>query len=93
MADTSTAALNATKTRAELLLQVREGDRIEVLFAANFDARDTGTDFLRCLYEQVTLYNSDYQEWAHQQMLRYEREAAESSEVVAAAQYHEARLP
>jgi len=75
--NTTTAALTDAKTRADLLLQVREGDRIEVLFAANHDAQRHGQSFLRCLYEQVTLYKKDYQRWTQEQMWRYDEEEAE----------------
>lgn len=94
---TSDAILHQEKTRAELLLQVREGDRVEILFAANYDATTTKRPFLDVLAEQVTLYNTDYQAWTHDQMNRYEAQR-EEDEIAAGrhpgfAQYHESELP
>lgn len=94
---TSDAILYQEKTRAELLLQVREGDRVEILFAANYDAQVQKRSFLKVLAEQVALYNEDYEAWTIEQMNRYE-ERREEDEIAAGrhpgfAQYHESELP
>jgi len=90
---TTTQRLLEEKTRVELLLEVRQNDRYEILFAANIEASKTGTPFLVTLRDQVTLYKLDYQEWAQRQMNRCEEERAEDAEIAAgAAQYHESRL-
>jgi hypothetical protein len=93
---TSDAILNQEKTRAELLLQVREGDRVEMLFAANYDAQVFKRPFIEVLAEQVALYKSDYQAWTIDQMNRYE-ERREDDDIAAGrhpgfAQYHESEL-
>ena len=94
---TSDEFLHGEKTRAELLLQVREGDRVEILFAANWDARDQGRPFLETLAEQVSLYTRDYQAWANEQLLRYEAQR-EEDEIAGRRvtpgfeQYHESEL-
>ncbi len=80
------------KTRAELLLQVREGDRYEMLFAANYDASVQKRPFLLVLTEQVEFYTRDYQGWAQEQMNRSEAQAEESRVAAGYAQYHEADL-
>ena len=69
--DTTTETLNAVRIRTDLLLRVREGDRIEVLFAANHEAQRNNKDFLFCLHQQVTLYELDYEAWTQEQMNRY----------------------
>ena len=93
---TSDDFLKGEMTRAELLLRVRETDRVEMLFAANWDARDQSRPFLDVLAEQVALYERDYQAWTHEQMNRYEaqREEDEIAGRVAPgfAQYHESEM-
>lgn len=93
---TSDDFLKGEAARAELLLRVREADRVEMLFAANWDARDQGRPFLAVLAEQVALYERDYQAWAHEQMNRYEaqREEDEIARRVPPgfAQYHESEM-
>lgn len=97
MTITSDKFLKDEKTRAELLLQVREGDRVEILFAANHDAQTQRRPFIEVLAEQVQLYRDDYQSWTYEQMNRYE-ERREDDEIAGRiqpgfAQYHESELP
>lgn len=93
---TSDDYLRHEKLRAELLLRVRETDRVEMLFAANYDASDQKRPFLAVLAEQVALYERDYQAWALEQMNRYEAQR-EEDEIARRtppgfAQYHESEL-
>ena len=74
----TTNALVMQHTQAELLLCVDEGDRREVVFGAELAARESGNGFLTELENEVTLYASDFPEWAQRQMRRYDAAAEEA---------------